>query len=231
MRIACLHTAESNISVFETASRALELDRVHLEHEVRADLLARAEQAGGLTEAGETATVSALHAMSQNAEAVLLTCSTLGPSVAKAQSTCRVPVLRVDEALAELAAGRGGTIIVLCAVETTLAPTRVLFEEASRKTGAVVEVKLVPTAWEIFKAGRRDDYLATIAAAADRAFEAGAGTVALAQASMAGAIDLCRRGIPLASPTAGLLAAVKAVETSRLRAIREGSEAHSKAVP
>ena len=83
MRIACLHTAESNISVFETASRALELDSVHLEHEVRADLLARAEQAGGLTEAGETATVSALHAMSQNAEAVLLTCSTLGPSVAQ----------------------------------------------------------------------------------------------------------------------------------------------------
>ena len=43
MRIACLHTAESNIAVFEAAAQALGLGRDTLVHVVREDLLAAAE--------------------------------------------------------------------------------------------------------------------------------------------------------------------------------------------
>ena len=40
MRIACLHTAASNISVFDTAAKVLGIGPGVLRHEVRADLLA-----------------------------------------------------------------------------------------------------------------------------------------------------------------------------------------------
>src|SRR5260221_713152 len=51
MRVACLHTADSNIAAFEAARRELGRDGVALRHVVRADLLEAAERAGGLTAA------------------------------------------------------------------------------------------------------------------------------------------------------------------------------------
>ena len=48
MRIACLHTVDSNIAVFEAAASGL--PGVTLTHHVRADLLKRAEAAGQLTD-------------------------------------------------------------------------------------------------------------------------------------------------------------------------------------
>ncbi len=77
MRIACLHTAESNVAVFEAARP----DGVRLSHAVRPDLLAAAE-AEGLTAAIAAATVEALGAL--DGDAVLLTCSTLGPAAGPA---------------------------------------------------------------------------------------------------------------------------------------------------
>src|SRR5262249_18519034 len=91
-----------------------------------------------------------------------------------------------------------------------LTSTRALFEAAARPSGTAVEIRLVPDAWDAFKEGTQDRYRAMIAEAADQAFREGAQTVALAQASMAGAAGLCREGRPLASPIAGLKAAMAA---------------------
>ncbi len=46
MTIACLHTAESNIAVYEAAAKILGLPAGTLRHHVRADLLRAAEEAG-----------------------------------------------------------------------------------------------------------------------------------------------------------------------------------------
>jgi hypothetical protein len=56
----------------------------------------------------------------------------------------------------------------------------------------------------LFRAGEMEAYLDTIAAAADAAYIEGAAVVALGQSSMAGAVDRCRRGRPLASPAAAI---------------------------
>lgn len=211
LHIACLHTAESNIAVFEAARRVLGLPEGTLRHEVRADLLADAERDGGLTSEIEARTGRTLLALCDGADAVLLTCSTLGPAALAVAGAAPVPVLRVDGALAAEAVRGGGKVVALCAVETTVEPTRALFEEAARETGAEVVVRLVPGAWAAFKAGDRDRYLGMIAAAADEAVRDGASRVALAQASMAGAADIVQRGArPLASPTVGLAAAREA---------------------
>jgi hypothetical protein len=135
---------------------------------------------------------------------VLLTCSTLGPAAAGG-------VVRVDAALASHAAAAAGAagIVVLCAVQTTMEPTRALFAAASGPD-TPIELRLVPGAWERFRAGDIAGYHQLIATAADAAFATGAGVVALAQASMAGAAALCSCGVPLTSPQSGLAAACSA---------------------
>jgi len=212
-RIALLHTAESNIAVFEASHDDLGLGSdVVLRHEVRSDLLADAEEAGGLTPEITRRTREALLALHEGADAVVLTCSTLGPSVGEAiRDATHVPMLRVDEAFAREAVREGGKVVVLCAVETTIQSTRVLFEKAAQGTGTEVDVRLVSGAWAAFKGGQRDRYLSLVAEAADKAIREGASRVALAQASMAGAAQLTREGSPpLTSPSVGLRAAVAA---------------------
>lgn len=207
VKIACLHTAESNIAVFEAAAKEVGLAEGTLVHAVRPDLLAAAEKAGGLTQVIAQETASVLKALTENADAVILTCSTLGPSVDTLAGA--TPILRADAALARQAAAIGGMIVVLCAVETTLEPTTRLFVE---EAGAPCEVKLVPGAWARFKSGDRDGYLSAISDAAEAAYRGGASIVALAQASMAGAAALVRNGPkPLSSPAAALTAAARSV--------------------
>jgi hypothetical protein len=203
--IACLHTAAGNVAVFDAACPPGAV----LRHTVREDLLRDAEAEGGLTPAIAARTARALEELAQpGIDAVLLTCSTVGPGAALARTG--LPVLRVDAALAEQATRGGGLVVVLCAVATTVEPTRALFAEAAARHGAVLEVRLVADAWAAFRAGDPGRYHALVAAAADAAFAEGAAAVALAQASMAGAVALCRGRKPLASPPAGLAAAVAA---------------------
>ncbi|NVZ50626.1 Asp/Glu racemase [Pseudomonas sp. B6002] len=213
MRIACLHTATSNIAVFAAAAEALGVAPDSLRHEVRADLLTAAELAGGLTEGISRSTVAALVVLSENADVVLLTCSTLGPAVDDVPTSVRVPILRTDEALATAAVQTAGKVVVLCAVSTTLEPTSNVFHTAALQTNAAIDVRLVPGAWALFKAGDNEGYLSAIAKAADRAYVDGASVVALGQASMGEAASRVVAGPPpLTSAMTGLKAALKAIE-------------------
>jgi hypothetical protein len=210
-RIACLHTADSNIQVFDAALQELGTKGVELRHSVRADLLAAAEQASGLTPEIAERTAGVLRGLCDGADAVLLTCSTLGPAAEAAAATASVPMFRVDATLAREAVRSGGKVAVLCAVQTTMEPTRLLFEREAQNTGAEVVMHFVPGAWDVFKAGDRSRYLSMIAVAADEAFRGGANQVALAQASMAGAAKLAADGrAPLTSPAVGLATAIEA---------------------
>jgi len=206
MRIACLHTAAVNIGPFEDAAQALGLPPGALSHTLRADLLAAAGRAGGMTPAIADATRAALMALTAGADAVLLTCSTLGEAAAACDAA--VPVLRVDAALAAQATRGGGRVVALCAAQSTLAPTARLFAAAAARSGAQVETRMIPGAWALFLAGDQEGYLGAVAAAADAARDGGADVVALAQASMTGAVARAARApAPLASPAAGLAAA------------------------
>jgi len=201
--IACLHTAAGNVAVFDAACPP----GATLTHTIREELLKDAEAAGGLTDEIAQRTARALEALATpGVDAVLLTCSTVGPGAALARTA--IPVLRVDAALAEEATMDGGKVVVLCAVETTVEPTREVFAEAAARHGATLDVRLVPGAWAAFRAGDPAGYLHIVAAAADAAFAEGADQVALAQASMTGAVALAKGRRPLASPLAGLAAAL-----------------------
>ena len=199
-RVACLHTADGNIAIFDAAAQGLPLT---LRHVLRSDLLAAAEVAGGLTPDIIAATEIALRQAAVGADIVLLACSTLGPIADRIRLS--VPVRRIDRALAEaaFAAARGGRIAVLYTFPGTRAATEALFREVA---GDAVEMQLVDGAWEKFKSGDRASYLAMIAAAADDV-AARAASVAFAQASMAPAEALCRAARPLNSARSSLEAA------------------------
>ncbi|BDB27272.1 Asp/Glu racemase [Cupriavidus sp. P-10] len=199
------------MDVFNSAASRLDVRELSLQHFVRADLLVAAENEGGLTHAIQRDTVEALVSLSRNVDAVLLTCSTLGPAADVADEAASVPVLRVDAALAREATRLGGKVVALCAVQTSIKATRQVFNDAAARAGADVSVELVAGAWDYFKAGNIDGYLTLIAKAALAVRQASECTVALAQASMAKAADQLPRDLrPLTSPATGLLAAVRA---------------------
>jgi len=205
LTLACLHTAASNAPLFDAAAQALPGGALRLTHHTRPDLL-REPTPETLTEAA-----SVLQALAQDADAVLLTCSTIGAAAALAQdSPC--PVLRADAALAEAATRTGALVEVLCAAPTTLAPTGAIFEAAAARTGASIRLHLVEGAWALFLAGDIAAYHASIAAMAGTL----PGRVVLAQASMAGAAALMPEAPPLTIPAIAVMAAARAALNGRV---------------
>jgi len=204
LNIACLHTAASNAPLFDAAAGALPGGALRLAHHFRPDLL-REPTPETLEEAARL-----LRDLTRGADAVLLTCSTIGAAAERAGGgPC--PVLRADAALAEAATRSGGTVQVLYAAPTTREPTRAVFEAAANRTGATIELRLVEGAWALFLAGDTAGYHAAIAAAA----EGLEGRIVLAQASMAGAAALMQEVSPLTIPGIGVMAAARAAVLAR----------------
>jgi len=202
LSIACLHTAASNVAVFDAALASLPVAALTLTHTVRPELLRERDD----VTLGEAA--RALDALAPGADAVLLTCSTIGEAVARTQAPC--PVLRADAALAEAATRGGGLVSVLYAAPSTRGPTLALFDAAAARHGATVVVLACEGAWALFQAGEVERYRALVAVEAGRA----EGRVALAQASMAGAAALMDRP-PLTVPGTALMAAARAALARR----------------
>lgn len=202
--IACLHTAESNAVLFDSAAAALPGGALRLTHKVRADLL-REPTPEVLNEAAVL-----LRDLAWHADAVLLTCSTIGAAAEQAQDAPK-PVIRADGALAEAATRAGGTVHVLYAAPTTREPTRRLFEASAKTNGARLVMHMVHGAWPLFQAGEMRAYLGRIASAA----EGLEGRVVLAQASMAPAAALMPGHPPLTVPGIGVMAAARAAVQAR----------------
>lgn len=74
------------------------------------------------------------------ADAVLVTCSSIGPGVTLAQRLFDIPVLRIDDAMAEVAVQQARTIGVLATLRTTLDPTTALLREKAAEAGRKVKL-------------------------------------------------------------------------------------------
>lgn len=79
-------------------------------------------------------------AVEAGADAVLVTCSSIGPAVELAAQAQDVPVLRVDAAMAEKAVKEAKKIGVLATLSTTLAPTTDLLRRKAVEAGCAVEL-------------------------------------------------------------------------------------------
>ena len=74
-------------------------------------------------------------AQEAGADFILFTCSSIGPAVEMAASLTKVPVLRVDQPMADKAVQMGGKIGVIATLSTTLEPTTDLVKRRAAAAG------------------------------------------------------------------------------------------------
>ena len=205
--IACLHAARSNIDVFENALSALDYEGVQLLHRVESELFDEAVARQQVTPAIMAATRQAIAELCQQADAVIVTCTTLG--VAAFDTPFAKPVVRIDATLAKIASRYHGTILVLCTAHSTLESTTQLFSAFIPAERLVVE--LIPRAWAWFNQGDIQGYHQAIADYIQQRPECTLGCIVLAQASMSGAERFIHSTLAvLSGPQVSLQAAIDA---------------------
>lgn len=205
--IAFLHTSPVHVETFDRLVKAA-APAVQVEHIVAEDLLVDAQRVG----ADEPALVKRIHAAmtdaaSNGAAIVVCTCSTIGGAAEHAPTSTGFIAARIDRAMANRAIELGPRILVVAALESTLAPTANLIQESAIALRAEVELDhlLVHGAWAHFLDGDHTVYLEKIVMAV-RADSRRANVIVLAQASMAPAADALNdmNVEVLTSPTLGV---------------------------
>ncbi len=209
-----LHTAPVHVQTFDELLRSSSpLTRAR--HVVREDLLAAAQHDGTEAASVRTKVTEAIAGLEATPGSVVFcTCSTIGGLAEAASTSTAARVIRVDRAMAERAVATGPRILVLAAAASTLAPTEALILEAASRADVNVKMSrlVVEDAWPLFEQGDFDAYLRRVADALQSVKDCD--VVVLAQASMAGAADLCSQlGVPvLSSPRLGLESALAALD-------------------
>ena len=85
----------------------------------------------------------AASAQEAGADFILFTCSSIGPAVETAATLTGVPVLRVDQPMADKAVQTGKRIGVIATLSTTLEPTSDLVRRRAIAAGKEIELKSV----------------------------------------------------------------------------------------
>ncbi len=184
-RILCLHTADVHIGTFGTLYTAMAPD-VQVTHTVRADWLAEARRAG-LTDTLRAGVLTFLCDAARDYDAVLCSCSTLGP-IAEAANADAGNIIRIDTPLMLKAATQPGTVLVAFCLESTRTPTVELLEATYVRLGKPPRFKTVlcAEAWPFFERGDTEGFAQSIAASVRSAAAIpDLACIALAQASMA----------------------------------------------
>jgi aspartate/glutamate racemase len=214
-RAGLLHTVPTLAASFGSALAASSpgIDVVQI---VDPSLLADAISDGVTPDVTERVARHIGYLVDAGAQAVLVTCSSIGEAVEAAAAERDLPVLRVDAPMAADAvrravdegrsAGRPGEIVVLATLEATLGPTgRLIAREAARED-VHVNVRIVDGALSARNSGDQHTHDRLIREAVSKAASR-ADVIVLAQASMAGAIAGVHTAVPvLTSPEGGIAA-------------------------
>lgn len=210
-KIAILHTSFVFVSVEPMINNLMAelIPDASVIHFVDSDVLATVIREKGISAASETRmTRLAEAAEAAGADIIFSACSSLGPALDVAARSVRIPVVKIDEAMAAEAASRGNRIGVLATVPTTLAPTcdLVMAKAAGQRRNVTTTPRLCEGAFEVLMGGdraRHDQMVSEQAAALAKDVD----VIILAQASMArlAAPLQALTGIPvLASPRMGV---------------------------
>jgi Asp/Glu/hydantoin racemase len=124
------------------------------------------------------------------ADYILVTCSSIGPAVEAGAKLRGVPVLRVDQPMADKAVATGKKIGVVATLRTTLEPTADLISRRAADAGKEVAItsKLCDGAFDALMSGdgaKHDSIVATALKELSKQVD----VIVLAQASMARVVD------------------------------------------
>jgi Asp/Glu/hydantoin racemase len=137
------------------------------------------------------------------ADFILVTCSSIGAAIETAAGLTGVPVLRVDQPMADLAVSTGKKIGVIATLPTTLGPTSDLVKRRAAIAGKEIELtsRLCEGAFEALMGGQPEKHDEMVAKALVE-LSAEVDVIVLAQASMSRVVD----GLPDAEKRIPILA-------------------------
>lgn len=205
MKIAFLHTAAIHQQTFDALLSNAQADVVHT---IEPDWLAQA-QAQGLTPTLREEVLGGLRVLAQSADAVVCTCTTLGPVVdelideqTKAHQTSNV--FRIDYPMMQVAAATAGRVMLAVCLDSTVEPSTEMLERAYAAEAGIpnYEIQHCAGAWAHFEQNNQaafDQSIADSVVAAVTEAEQGDNKfscIVLAQASMASAAKNIIQRIP-----------------------------------
>ena len=94
------------------------------------------------------------------ADIIMVTCSSIAPGVDFAKKLVDIPVMKIDEPMAEQAVESANTVGVLATAKTTLVPSVDLINQVAEKKGKPVKVKskLISEAFDFFLQGDMENH-------------------------------------------------------------------------
>jgi len=204
--LALIHTSPVLVPIFNAlAAKILTDTRVF--HMVDESLIGNTIRAGALQKDTIRRIVHQIEsAREAGADAILLTCSSIGAAVPVARQLFYFPILRIDERLAAEAIKAGLRIGVLATLKTTLEPTVTLLRDTAvaQQRPSEINAHLCEGAFEAVISGDVATHDKAVAAGL-QTLAASSDVIVLAQASMARVIDAMGDGLPklpiLSSPS------------------------------
>lgn len=188
--LAFIHTSHVLIPTFTDLARQ-HLGGVKFFHMVDESLIQNTISSGGLTKTTIHRVVDMIgSARKGGADAVMVTCSSIGPAIPVARSVYDFPIFRIDDAMATKAVQIAGRIGVAATLRTTLEPTVGLLEEKAAEEHRNIQVFecLCNGAFEKVLAGDTEGH-DRIVSQALTSFSGKVDVLVLAQASMARVIN------------------------------------------
>ena len=189
-KLAIIHTTAATVESLKALASEL-VPGVEIVNFVDDSILPQLRDNGGdVSQVEDRLLHYAEFAQQVGADAILSACSSVGEVAAQMRERVSVPVVRIDDAMAEAAVARGGVIGVAATLPTTLEPTQRLIRAKAFEQGRTVTIKtrLVDSAYQRLMAGDPAGHDALLAEALE-AFAGEADVVVLAQASMARVLD------------------------------------------
>lgn len=152
------------------------------------------------------------------ADAILVTCSSIGPAVDAARPLVNIPILRIDQAMADEAVRLGTRIGVIATLSTTLEPTAALVQASATAQGKAIKIvtHLCTGAFEAVISGDTATHDRLVTAGLQALMDK-VDVIVLAQATMARVVDTlpaAEKRVPiLSSPRLGVAAAREVMAT------------------
>ena len=188
--LALIHTSATLVPVFQQLCK-IHLPAVKTFNIVDDSLVSGIRVKGSLTaDIARRVQAYVSSAEAGGADHILVTCSSIGPAVEASAKFSAVPVLRVDQPMADQAVKTGKRIGVIATLSTTLEPTSDLVLRRAALAGKQIELSsvLVEGAFEALMAGDSATHDTKVAAAL-RELSSKVDVILLAQASMARVVE------------------------------------------
>ena len=189
-KLGLVHTSATLVPVFAALCKE-KLPNVDVFNIADDSLVKGIREAGSLTATIARRVAGYLESAElAGADYIMVTCSSIGPAVEAGAKLMGVPVLRVDQPMADKAVATGNRIGVIATLSTTLEPTADLISRRAAIAGKQIQLasRLVDGAFEALMSGDGATHDAKVVAALKELSQQ-VDVIVLAQASMARVVD------------------------------------------